>query len=77
MAKYKVGDYVKIKSAYDPGKSSRDYPFIFTEYMLETFGGSVFRITNIKHIGIFTKYILEGNSFIWSEPMFDPVTDEL
>lgn len=80
---YKVGDTVLIKSAYDPGCTSRSYRFSFTLKMLQLYGGKIYKITSIQrsadkdHDGVPDDgylYELEGkaNRFYWASSMFEP-----
>lgn len=80
---YKVGDKVRVKSAYDPGCSSTDYPYIFVGPMLEKYGGRVVIITCVFHgeriesqkkcyLEPFTYSIAEDEThYIWSAAMFE------
>lgn len=79
---YKVGDRVKVKAAYDPGCSSRDYPCGFLRSMLEGLGGKIVTITKVayvdetlysekmRYLEPFIYKIAEGG-FTWSAAMFE------
>lgn len=80
---YKVGDIVLIKSAYDPGCTSRSYRFGFALKMLQQHGGKIYKIVHIRrfankdHDGVPDDgylYALEGkaNCFYWVSSMFEP-----
>lgn len=43
---FKPGDKVKIKSKWDPGCTSVDYPQSFIEDMVRKFGGKTVTIVN-------------------------------
>lgn len=79
---YKVGDKVRVKSAYDPGCSSGDYPCGFISTMLEDWGGTVVTICKVnsivsdslkdqkQYLEPFT-YKVSGNNWSWSAAMFE------
>ena len=77
--KYKVGDQVLIKSKYDPGKTECNYKAYFNSDMLSEYGGTIQTIESILYNSIQDYYYfdLENCSYIWSEDMFNPITDEL
>lgn len=79
---YKVGDKVRVKSAYDPGCTSGDYPCGFVEDMLEKYGGKIVTITRVTHIDRpedqkkyylepFTYKVAEEDDYVWSAAMFE------
>lgn len=79
---YKVGDKVRVKSAYDPGCTSGDYPCGFIPTMLEGWGGKVVTISSVNYIEReshkdkkhylepFT-YVVQENTWTWSAAMFE------
>lgn len=79
---YKVGDKVRVKSAYDPSCSSKDYPCGFTSFMLDDWGGKVVTIDRVRYKeGEFHKakkhylepftYVVQENTWLWSAAMFE------
>ena len=80
---HKVGDIVTIKSEYDNGYTSNDYPCSFNENMLDKYGGkkmkikSVYEIPNHFHKAkLHTEnyyYILYDDHWgcLWTDPMFE------
>ena len=81
-SKYKVGDKVTIRKTYHKGFNWYDYPYSFTEEMLNRYGGQVFTIDKVKEDHSYSledkalyiepyKYYLSGNSFTWSAAMFE------
>lgn len=77
--KYKVGDQVLIKSKYDPGKTEGYYKAYFNSDMLSEYGGTIQTIENIFYNSIqdYYYYDFKNCEWVWSEDMFDPITDEL
>lgn len=85
---YKVGDKVRVKSAYDPGCSSDDYPCRFIKAMLEELGGRVVTITKVDYIERtisskrkwdlepFVYTITENKDYRWSAAMFEGKVEE-
>lgn len=60
---YKIGDFVLIKSEYDLGKDSWDYPCIFTDEMITDYGGRLLKVINVsfsRALGVYV-YKLEDN----------------
>lgn len=78
-SKYKVGDQVLIKSKYDPGKTGCDYKAYFNSDMLSEYGGTIQTIESICYHSIQDYYYfdLKNCSYVWTEDMFDHITDEL
>lgn len=75
---YKIGDFVLIKSEYDLGKCSWDYPCVFTNKMITEYGGKLLKVNNVKFSHAVHDYIysLEGNHWSWAESMFDNISKE-
>lgn len=77
--KYQVGDQVLIKSKYDPGKTEGDYAANFNSNMLSQYGGTLQIIEQVYYSnrGNYYYFYLKDCIWIWSEDMFDPITNEL
>ena len=75
---YEIGDLVLIKSKYDPGKNTYDYPCVFTNEMITECGGKLLKVNNVKFNHAVHDYIyrLEGNYWSWVESMFDDISKE-
>lgn len=78
---YKNGDKVRVKDHYDTGCEGDDYPFIFTEEMLEDYGGKEVTITQVSPTIICNDCKLyeesymykieeDGGGFSWCAAMF-------
>ena len=79
---YKVGDRVRVKSAYDLGCSSHDYLCNFTSSILENWGGKIVTICKViplegKPPKILKQYLepfiyeVSENSWNWGAGMFE------
>lgn len=77
--KYQVGDQVLIKSKYDPGKTESDYAAYLNSNMLSQYGGTIQTIEQVNYNSNKNYYYfyLKNCMWVWSEDMFDPITDEL
>ena len=80
-SKYNVGDIVTIKEKYDNNCIDEDYPCVFTNTMLNTFGGKKMEIKSVHRTNFRDKsklytedfyYILKDDncSWFWTDPMF-------
>ena len=86
---YKVGDIVTIKDKYDYNFSNHDYPFSFTEYMKDHYGGKKCRISRVIYNSnhedkpTYTEPFeyklaeLGENSYSWSAAMFKETPSSL
>lgn len=80
-SKYNVGDIVTIKEKYDDNCVDEDYPCLFTNTMLDIFGGKKMEIKSVHNINFNIKsklytedyyYILKDDEdeWWWTDPMF-------
>lgn len=78
---YKVNDLVLIKKNYDQNCTEYNYRFVFTQIMLERYGGTVQVIEEINETaeeGLFKlsddtyRYTLKNIYWNWSSSMFEP-----
>lgn len=76
---YKVGDKVLIKKCYDKNCNEVDYRYSFTQYMLNTYGGTIQTITNVTQAANKPCKVLDDgyryrlqNVWNWSSGMFEP-----
>ncbi len=63
---YKIGDKVLVKSNHDEECNPDNYPFIFTPFMLEKFGGHTCTISSIRKSGSFKKEKIPSDNYIYS-----------
>lgn len=79
---FKSGDRVKIKSKWDPGCTSTDYPQAFIEDMVLKFGGKTVTIVTswrrtktdrrLENDDLYTYNIAEDSKqYVWTSSMFD------
>lgn len=78
---YKVGDKVTIRSVLHPGSTEYDYPYGFTDRMLEQYGGKSFTIRSVCRVAsaysVLRHYVepfcyyLDGIPFTWNAAMFE------
>ena len=80
-SKYNVGDIVTIKEKYDNNCIDEDYPCVFTNTMLNIFGGKKMEIKSVHEINFKEKpklytedyyYMLKGDAggWFWTDSMF-------